>query len=180
MALGSRQYTFEVDVSDVDRGVYDTVTLRVACHPSETEVFLVTRVLAYALELCEGVAFSQGLESADDPAVWVKDLTGRLKTWIDIGTPDPARLHKASKTADRVVVYCHKLPEAWLKNVEAAHIHDADALEIVVLDRAFIAELAGTVERRNAWSLSVTEGVVYLDVGATSLTTTLERRQLDA
>jgi uncharacterized protein YaeQ len=178
VALGSRQHIFEVALSDIDRGVYESLTLRPALHPSESEPYLVTRVLALALEYEPGIAFSRGLEAADEPAVWVKDLTGQLRTWIEVGTPDAARLHKASKAADRVVVYCHKHPDIWLAGLQGAKIHAAGALELVLLDRAFIAELAARIERRTAWSLTITEGTVYLDVGDASLVTTLDRRRL--
>lgn len=178
MAIGSRQHVFEVALSDVDRGVYDTLTLRVAQHASESEPYLVTRVLAYALSYEEGIAFSRGLDAADEPAVWVRDLTGRLRTWIDIGTPDADRLHKASKAADRVMVYCHKLADGWLANLAAGRIHQAEAIGIVVFDRAFIQEAADSLSRRNAWSLTVTEGTIYLDLGSQSLTTTMTRPTL--
>lgn len=178
MAIGSRQHVFEVALSDIDRGVYETLTLRVAQHSSESETYLVTRVLAYALSYEEGIAFSRGLDAADEPAVWTKDLTGRLRTWIDIGTPEADRLHKASKAADRVVVYCHKLADGWLANLAAGRIHQAEAIEIVVFERGFVQEVADSLARRNDWSLTVTEGTIYLDLGAESLTTTVTRPSL--
>ena len=111
MALTATMYTFDVELADVDRGVYESLSLRVARQPSETEQFLVTRVLAYCLEYGEGIAFSRGLAEPDEPALAVRDLTGALRSWIEIGAPNAARLHKASKTAPRVVIYAHKDPE---------------------------------------------------------------------
>jgi len=99
MALGSTIYTFDINLADVDRGVYETLNLRVAQHPSETQDYLLTRVMAYCLQYTEGVAFSKGLSDPDEPAIAVRDLTGVLKAWIDIGLPEPARLHRASKAA---------------------------------------------------------------------------------
>ena len=104
MALNSTVYHFDVQLSDVDRGVYEALSLRVARHPSETEEYLVTRVLAYALEYAEGIAFSKGLADPDEPAIVVRDLTGAVQVWIEIGAPDAERLHKASKASPRVVV----------------------------------------------------------------------------
>ena len=173
MSQGSRQCMFEVDVADIDRGVYETVSLKVSRHASETDAYLVTRVLAYALRYEEGIAFSGGLHVAEEPAVWVRDLTGQLRGWIDIGTPDAARLHKASKAADRVYVYCHKLVDAWLKSLRSASIHRAEDIEIVQFDRAFITTVGQTLQRRNHWSLSLTEGELYLDVDGVSHATTL-------
>jgi hypothetical protein len=71
----------------------------------------------------------------------VRDLTGKITSWIEIGTPDSARLHRASKAANRVVVYCHKEGAQWLKGLAAAGIHRAEALELYAIDRTLIAEL---------------------------------------
>jgi uncharacterized protein YaeQ len=85
MALGATVYVFEVSLADADRGVHETLTVRAARHPSETPEFLVTRVLAYCLEYTEGIAFSRGLSDPDEPAITVRDLTGALQSWIEIG-----------------------------------------------------------------------------------------------
>src|SRR5476649_452989 len=108
MALSATMYVFEIELADSDRNVYETLELRVARHPSETSEYLLTRVLAYCLEFSEGIAFSKGLSDPDAPALEIRDLTGTLQTWIDIGTPDTGRLHRATKAARRVVVYSHK------------------------------------------------------------------------
>src|SRR5438094_2653221 len=97
VALTATIYNVDIDLADADRGVYETLALRVARHPSESEEFLVTRILAYALEFREGIAFSSGLSDPDEPAISVRDLTGAIQSWIDIGIPDAARLHNASK-----------------------------------------------------------------------------------
>ena len=78
MAAGATIHTFAVQLADVDRGVYEDFTLRVARHPSETDAFMLTRVLAYCLEFDEGIAFSEGISSTDEPAVLVRDLTGTI------------------------------------------------------------------------------------------------------
>ena len=78
--------------------------------PSESEEHLVARVLAYALEFTEGIAFSRGLSEPEEPTIAVRDLTGALRAWIEVGTPEAARLHKAGKAAPRVAVYTHKDP----------------------------------------------------------------------
>jgi uncharacterized protein YaeQ len=80
MAAGAVMYTFAIQLADVDRSVYDDVTLRAARHPSETGAYMMTRVLAYCLEYVEGIAFSDGISSTDEPAVLVRDLNRRLTT----------------------------------------------------------------------------------------------------
>ena len=111
MALTATIYTFDIDLSDVDRGCYETLELRVAQQPSETLEYMLSRVLAYCLEYTEGIAFTQGVAAGDEPAIWVRDLTGRMIAWIDVGMPDAERLHRASKQAGRVAIYTHRNPE---------------------------------------------------------------------
>src|SRR5688500_17356608 len=150
MALSSTIYNFDVDLADPDRHVYESVALRVVRHPSESEEYLVTRVLAYLLELAEGIEFSRGVSEPEEPAIAIRDLTGAIGTWIDIGTPDAARLHKASKAAGRVVVYTHKDPGPFLRQLAGERIHRADALELYAIDRALVAALVSRLERRVA------------------------------
>jgi uncharacterized protein YaeQ len=178
MALSSTMVLFDISLSDMDRGVYADLELKVARHPSESDAYMVTRVLAYALEYGEGVAFSRGLAVADEPAVWVRDLTGQIEAWIEVGTPDAARLHRASKAADRVVVYCHKKLGPYLRNLSGGRVHAAESVSIVEVEYGFVDRLAEQLERRNRLALSRTEGQLYVDVGDVSLNTTLRRHGL--
>ena len=175
MALTATIYNFDVELADHDRRVYETLALRVARHPSESEEYLVARVLAYLLELTEGIAFSRGVSDPDEPTISVRDLTGAITTWIEIGTPDAARLHKASKAAGRVAVYTHKDPAQFLKQLAGERIHNVAALELYALDRALVGALVARLERRVAFSLSVTDRELYLSIGADNLTGTVER-----
>src|ERR1700721_775828 len=108
MALGATVYNFKIELADSDRGVYAPLDLRVARHPSETEDHLLTRVLAYSLENTGGINFSNGLSDSEQPAISVRDLTGALRAWIDVGAPEAARLHRAAKLAPRVAIYTNK------------------------------------------------------------------------
>src|SRR5678815_2808962 len=123
MALTATIHNFEIELADSDRQVYESLALRVARHPSESEEYLITRLLAYLLEYAEGIEFSRGVSDPDEPAIVIRDLTGAMKAWIDIGTPDAARLHKASKSARRVAVYTHKDPTQFLKQLDGEKIY---------------------------------------------------------
>ena len=177
MALTATIYNFEIDLADAGRGVYESLALRVARHPSESEEYLVTRVLAYCLEYAEGIAFSSGLSDPEEPTLTVRDLTGVIRVWIEIGSPDPARLHKASKAADRVVVYTHKDPAQLMRQLEGAKIHRASEVEIYSFDRAFVSALTSKLERRMAMTVSITDGhiLVALDDGTVEGTATRHR-----
>jgi uncharacterized protein YaeQ len=171
-------YVFTVRLADADRAAYDTLVLRVAQHPSETPEYLIARVLAYCLEYAEGIAFSKGLSDPEEPAILIRDLTGALQTWIDIGMPEAARLHKASKAARRVVVYAHRDVEPWLARLEGERIHRAEALEIFAVDRELVAGLVSRLERRMEFDLSVSERNLYVSFGDTTLSGTVEARRL--
>ena len=175
MAQTATIYNFDIELADSDRHVYESLSLRVAQHPSESEEFLVTRVLAYLLEYSEGIEFSRGVSDPDDPAVAVRDLTGRIRTWIDIGTPDAARLHKAAKSGARVVVYTHKNPDQFLRQLSGEKIHRSDELELYAMDRALIAALAARLERRVAFSVSITDRELYVSIGTDTLTGVVSR-----
>ena len=178
MALTATIYNFDVDLSDSDRNVYESLALRVAQHPSESDEYLIARLLAYLLEYAEGITFSRGVSEPEEPMISVRDLTGRVSNWIEIGTPDAARLHKASKTGARVAVYCHKEGAQWLKGLAAAEIHRADALELYAIDRGLIAELVSRINRRMAFSVSITDRELYVSIGTDNLTGGVERLRL--
>ncbi|BDU00650.1 YaeQ family protein [Nocardia sputorum] len=179
MALSATLHSFAVHLADVDRGVYQELELRVACHPSESAEFMLTRVLAYCLEYEEGIAFSDGgVSSTDEPAVLVRDLTGRLTAWIEVGAPDAERVHRGSKLAERVAVYTHRDPVKVLAQLTGKRIHRADAIPLYSFDRDFIDAAVAAVERRNAVTLSVTERLLYLDLNGTGLSTSVHEHRL--
>jgi uncharacterized protein YaeQ len=172
-------YSFEVELALVERSVYETFSFRIAQHPSETDDYLLTRVIAYCLEFTDGIQFSsQGLSGPDEPALSVRDATGALLAWIDIGVPEPARLHKAAKVAPRVVVYTHKDPGRLLRLLEGERIHRAESLELYAIDRELIAEWAARLTRRMAISLTVTGDQIYLTIGETTISGAVQRMAL--
>jgi uncharacterized protein YaeQ len=175
VALTATIYNFDIELADGDRHVYESLALRVAQHPSESPEHLVARLIAYLLEYREGIEFSRGISDPDEPAIAIRDLTGRLQAWIDIGAPDAARLHKASKAAGRVAVYTHKDPAQFLRQLAGERIHRADALELYAIDRALVAALVARLERRLAFSVAVNEGELYVSIGADNLTGAIAR-----
>lgn len=179
MALGATVHVFRVQLSNVDRGVYETLELRLARHPSETAEYLVTRLLAYCLEYTEGIAFSAGgLSDPDEPAIVVKDLTGVLRGWIEVGQPEAPRLHKAAKAAGRVAVYPTRDAAPWLARLKGERIHRAEELEINAIDATLLSSLAARLERRMEFDLSVSEQALYVSIGAETLTGSVEQLRL--
>jgi uncharacterized protein YaeQ len=179
MALGATIYVFDIELADSDRGVYESFELRAARHPSETPEYLLTRVLAYCLEYTEGIAFSNGLSSPDQPTICVRDLTGALQAWIDIGSPEAERLHRASKAAPRVAVYTHKDVAQLVARLRGERIHRADELELYAMDRELLTNLVSRLTRRIAMSVTVMERHLYVSIGADSLSGIVQRVALN-
>jgi uncharacterized protein YaeQ len=179
VALGATIYNFDIRLADVDRKVYETLALRVARHPSESAEYLVTRMLAYCLEHTEGLTFSSGgLSDPDAPALAVRDLTGAMRRWIEVGTPDAARLHKASKAVPQVAVYVHRDGDAWLDKVRDAKIHRAAALEVYPVDRQLLSALTAKLERRMELDVSISERHLYITACGETVSTVVEQRSM--
>src|SRR5262245_13921910 len=155
MSLGATLYNFDIELADNDRSVYESLALRVAQHPSESDEYLIARVLAYLLEFAEGIEFSRGVSDPDDPTIAIRDRTGAITAWIDIGTPHGDRLHSASTPAGRVAVYTRQDPAHFLKQLAGERIHRSEALELYAMDRALIGALVQKLERRVAFSVSI-------------------------
>lgn len=172
MALTATLFRFELNISDVDRGVYETVELRVAQHPSESDAYLVTRMLAMALEYERDLSFGRGVSTPEDPALSAPNEMGGVALWIEIGQPSAERLHKITKQADRVCVYTHKNPEFLVADLMAGTIHRAEEIELTSFDPAFIDELAALLTRNSSWDILRTEGVLYVTVGDKTLSST--------
>ncbi len=107
MALKATIFKASVQISDTDRNYYQSHALTLARHPSETDERMMVRLLAFALNAHEALAFGKGLSADDEPDLWQKDLTGAIELWIDVGQPDEKRLRKACGRATQVVVYSY-------------------------------------------------------------------------
>jgi len=173
LALTATIYNVSVELNDIDRGVYETLELRVARQPSETAEYMLMRVLAYCLEYTEGIAFTEGVASGDEPAVVVRDLTGQTTAWIEVGMPDADRLHRGSKLAGRVAVYTHRDVRQVLAQLEGKKIHRSDSIPIIAFDKKFVDQLVELLERRTRLSLTLTERQLYVEVGGRTFDTTL-------
>jgi uncharacterized protein YaeQ len=178
LALGATMYVFDVRLADADRAVNESLTIRAAQHPSETAEYLVTRLLAYCLEYTEGIAFSKGLSDPDEPAIVVRDLTGVLQRWIEVGAPDADRLHRAAKAAPNVVVYTHRGLDALMARLGGQRIHRASEIRLRAVDAELLAALVVRLDRRMSLDLTVSDHTLYVSLGDQTLTGVLEERRL--
>lgn len=178
MALGATLYHLEIAWSDSDRSVYEALDLRVARHPSETMRYLVARTIGLCLFWEPDIAFSKGLSTADEPAVWLRESDGRVRLWIDIGIPSAERLHKASKSAGRVAVVTYDSAENVRRSVGKERVHHADEIEVVALPTALLDALGNRTGRHARWELSHTGDHLYATVGGASFDGALAREKL--
>jgi uncharacterized protein YaeQ len=180
MALPATLRRFELDLTDTDRGVYEHFDWRVAQHPSESERYLVARVLARALEHGDGMDFNKGGVSDDtDPAICQRDLRGDWVAWIEVGTPAADRLHKASKVSPRVVVYTWKNPPLLVAEIGEFGVFRKEELEINALDPGFLDEVSAGLDRVNRWELSVSGGSLYLTANGKGFESAVQRLAVD-
>jgi uncharacterized protein YaeQ len=179
LALTATMHHLELSVSDVDRGVYEALDLRVAQHPSETSRYLLLRVLAYALSYEEGIAFSKGgLSSTDEAPLSIRDATGALLAWIDIGAPSAERLHKASKAAGRVSVFTAADLALLRRQAAARPIHKVASIDVWPLDGSFLDALASKLARTTKLDVTRSSGVLYTTIAGATLETPIERASL--
>jgi uncharacterized protein YaeQ len=178
MAITATLYNFSVQLADIDRGVYQNFELRIARHPSETAEYLLTRLLAYCLEYQEGIVLTEGIAAADEPAVLVRDLTGHITAWIEVGAPDAERLHRGSKLAGRAAVYTHREVTQLLPQLAGKKIHRAEQVPLYACDRDFMRNAAAALDRRCAIAISITERQLYLDISGRSFTTPIAQHAL--
>ena len=180
MALTATLYRFEIALADADRGVYETLELRVARHPSESGSFLLVRVLAYCLEYQEGIAFSKGgISDVSEPAISVLDLTGRRLAWIEVGAPSADRLHRASKSTERVAVYTDRRIELLRASLAGQRIHRGDEIAIVVFPSEFLRALESKLARIVRWDVSINDGHLFVTADGQAYDAEIERQRLD-
>jgi len=147
-------------------------------HSSENEAFLVTRVLAYALNYEDGLEFTQGLSAPDEPAIRLASPNGQVLQWIDIGNPTARRMHKASKIAKQVRIYTYKDPENLKREADGEEVHRAEAIEIFALESKFLENLAGTLLRDNSWVMIHNDGEIIVTIGEDTYMTQMSNHRL--
>lgn len=171
MALPSTIYRASIELSDLDRNLYQKLETTVARHPSETNERLIARLFAYALCYSEDLSFTKGIAAADEPDLWTKEPDGRVREWIEVGLPDFERLRKVSRHAEKVILVASGSASAFWRWQEAIlpKLAVIDNLTILALEPAFVAQVVERLQRAISWSLTITEGNIYLTLGSDTL-----------
>jgi uncharacterized protein YaeQ len=161
MALKSTIYKAKLNVTDMDRQVYQEFPLTIACHPSETEARMMLRILAFAIHADERLEFGRGISTDSEPDLWQKSLSDGVELWIDLGTPDENRLRKASGRAERVklFVYGDRSASVWWCKQETA-LKRFDNLSIVQISDNSLAALAALASSNMSLQCVIDDGQV--------------------
>ncbi|MFN9031503.1 MAG: YaeQ family protein [Betaproteobacteria bacterium] len=170
MALRATIYRCDLTVSDVDRHVYGQHALTLARHPSETEERMMVRLLAFAMHADAALAFGPGLSTEDEPDLILRDPTGVIDLWIDVGLPDEKAVRKACGRARQVVVlaYGARRVDAWWQGNSAALARHAN-LRVITLTGDETEALQRLAARAMALTCTVQEGRVWLGSAAQTL-----------
>jgi uncharacterized protein YaeQ len=165
MALPSTVYRTSLQLSDIDHGIYETIQTTVARHPSETEERLVARLLALALFYEPDLNFTKGLSATDEPDLWVVGPDGRVQLWVEVGLPEADRITKACRHAERVALLSSGKTLANWDQQHLPKLGNCRNLTVVSVDQSFISTLAASLGRSITWSITITEGTLYLTTG---------------
>lgn len=162
MALKATIFKAALQIADMDRGYYADHALTIARHPSETDERMMLRVLAFALHAGPGLEFGKGLSTDDEPDLWQRDLTGRIRLWIDVGLPDEKLVRRGCGRADEVVIYAYgRGAELWWERSRSA-LERARNLRVLRVPVATSQELARLAQRSMQLQCTIQEGHVWL------------------
>ena len=167
--MGQGARTVLAQIADMDRGYYADHALTLAQHPSETDERLMLRLIAFALNADPALEFGKGISDEDEPALWKKDATGEIDTWIEIGQPDARRLRKASGRARQVLVYSYgRATEVWWRQAEADLVRHEN-LAVFALPAESSKSLATLIDRNMKLQVTIQEGIMFVNDANTSL-----------
>lgn len=170
MALKSTVFKADLQVSDMDRHYYQGHALTIAQHPSETDERMMVRVLAFALNADDSLAFGKGISSEDEPDLWRKELTGEVDLWIEVGQPDEQRIRRAAGRANRVIIYTYsgRGAEVWWKKTSAA-VARTKNVSVIDIAPATVEAMAALTQRTMQIQFMVQDGQAQIISGDTVL-----------
>lgn len=166
MALKSTIYKATLGIADMDRPYYGEHNLTLARHPSETEARLMVRLLAFALYADERLEFGRGISADDEPALWLKEYSGEIRLWIEVGLPDERLLRRAAGRAAKVVVFAYggKAMDMWWRK-DGPVLARQRNLRVFALSEEQAAALAALADRSLNLQCTVQDGQVWLTNG---------------
>jgi len=163
MALKSTIFKVKLSVADITRNYYEDHDLTLARHPSETDLRMLVRVIAFALNAHEHLKFGKGISSPEEPDLWQVDLTGEIIHWIDLGQPQEKRIRQACSKARQVSVYTYQPGAAisWFKDIET-DLERFDHLRVINLGVGDDSLVAKLIARTMALNCTIEDDQIML------------------
>jgi uncharacterized protein YaeQ len=176
MAIKATVYKAELEIVDMDRHVYETRQLTLARHPSENDERLMVRILVYALNAHERLEFGGGVSVSEEPDLWIRDYTGDIELWIELGHPDPKIVSKAMGRARKVRVYTYSwLPERWWDPIKK-EFEAARNLEVYSISGDSAKALAAMADKTMSLQCQIQDGEVWFrDAGGAEVKVEIRR-----
>ena len=175
MASGATVHRAELELADIDRGVYGSHTLTLARHPSETEERLMLRLLAWAMFADPALEFGRGISTDEDPDLWLRRQDGTVALWMEVGLPEEKRLRRAAGRADEIVVIAcggRAVAPWWAR--QGAGISRIPRLRVLEIPQEQSRALAGLCSRGMRLHCTVQDGQVMLGDDAQTVLVTPE------
>lgn len=170
MALKATIYKAQIQLSDMDRHIYEALNITIAQHPSENTPRMMLRLLAYLLNYDEQLSFTKGLCVDEEPEIWQQSLSGEIEHWIDFGLVDEKRIRKACSRAKKVTVYSYGGGfDVWWQKAQGK-VSRFDHLNVLTLDEQLMEQMAGLVQRTMTLQCTIDNGEVWLTDGEQSVT----------
>jgi len=169
MASNATIFKATLQIADMDRQYYQDHALTLARHPSETGERMMVRLLAFALHAQEALSFGRGISAEEEPALWLKDLTGAIDLWIEVGQPDEKIIRRACGRANRVCIYTYGgrgADQWWEKNL--ATLERLNNLAVMNLPLDGSRALATLAQPSMQLQCTIQDGQIWMADGANS------------
>ncbi|MFA6178259.1 MAG: YaeQ family protein [Candidatus Methylopumilus sp.] len=168
MALKSTIHKVDLQIADMDRNYYQQHNLTLARHPSETEERMMVRLVAFALYADEALVFGKGLSDEEEPDLWLKDLTGSIELWMDVGLPDEREIRKACGRAKQVVlmIYGGRTADMWWSQ-NSKQLQKQSNLTVINLPES--QSLSPMAQRSMQISCNIQDGQVFISTENTAI-----------
>ncbi len=177
MALTASIFKVQLHISDMDRHYYQSHTITLAQHPSENDLRMMVRLMAFVLNAHEELSFTKGLSTQDEPDVWHKTLSDEIELWIELGQLEEKRLRQACGKAKKVIIYTYNDKQAgpWLTQMQP-HFTRQKSLEVFHINSEASEQLAKLVAKNMELQVSIQDGEVFVSSDQGDVTFTPEQR----
>ena len=161
MALGATIYKFDIDLSNMDKNRYESVSQHIALHPSETLERMVLRFLAYCVNMHDQLSFTKGLSADTEPDLWQKSYSNEIELWIELGLPDIKRIKKAASISQQVKLYVYggQGVDQWWKLVQN-DCKKFKNVDVYRFDLAAVNQFASQIQRSMRISVMIQDGLI--------------------